>query len=113
MLKIVLGLIAVGSLWSTPAAAQNLTIDKLLGRWCGTESDYTFTRDRLIVEFPDKGPSRTLEIARVETSNTWIDVYWKPSGNTVFTDFSADGREMAQAQNTEGDMGPRRPFKRC
>jgi hypothetical protein len=59
-----------------------------------------------------------LDIEKINTgvdqdNNGWIEMQWKAGGNTVFMDFSADKREMAQTANVSGDKGPRRVFKRC
>jgi hypothetical protein len=98
----------------TPAAAGNLAIDDLLGRWCGDTTSYTFTRSKLIVEFYSGQPDRILDIDRLETSETWINVFWKPPYvNTIFSRFSPDKREMFQDANTSGDRGPERRFRRC
>lgn len=113
MARFVLGVIVAVLLASSPASAENLTLDNLMGRWCGEGLVYTFSRTALTVDFAN-GANRVLEIDRVEGSATWVMIYWKPPyGNTMFTEFSKNGYEMAQAANTAGDMGPRRPFKRC
>ena len=114
MLRIVFGLMISALLASTPATAQDLKIDDLVGRWCGESSNYIFTRSALTVKFFDGRRDVVWKIDRVETSPDWINVIWKPPrGNTVFTEFSKDRNSMAQAQNTSGDMGPRRPYRRC
>jgi hypothetical protein len=65
------------------------------------------------VTWMGKSGNRVLPIAAWEFSDNWINVKWKPKGNTVFSEFSADSKTMAQRPNTTGDMGPRRPFHRC
>jgi hypothetical protein len=110
---IALALWAISVSASTPAAARDLTIEDLLGRWCGDTTNYRFSRDRLTVSFHNGGNSRVLEIERVDGTEEWIDVHWIGAGNTVFTDFSDDKRVMYQAANTSGDNGPRRRFRRC
>ena len=108
-----LALWAVSVSASTPAAARDLTIEDILGRWCGDTTNYQFARDRLTVTFHNGSPRRVLTIERVEGSPDWLDVHWENAGNTVFTDFSDDKRVMHQAANTSGDNGPRRRFRRC
>ena len=101
------------------AAAANISINDMLGRWCGASSDYTFTRTQLIVKFHNSRPNRVLTVSKVTTSesdvvvlNAWIDFDWKEGGNTVFFNFSADKREMLQDGNDLKNL-PERQFHRC
>ncbi len=104
--------LAILALVVTPTAAADLSIKSLLGRWCGSTKDYTFTRTRLTVTMHGGGTG-IYEIAKVEASPEWINVFWKGKGNTVFWKFSADRRQMFQHANETGDMGPEREFHRC
>ena len=98
-------------------AAEDLSIDTLLGRWCGPTADYTFSRTKLNVELHDRGRSLkhgpVLTIQKVETGDGWINLEWKNAGNTVFWKFSDDGQEMFQHANETGDHGPEMKFHRC
>jgi len=103
---------------SHPSKAEPLSITNLLGRWCGTESNYTFTRTRLsVTRFDGKklkhGP--VIKIADVKATEQWIEIHWlpvKPNNNTIF-EVSSDKKVLIQRQNTTGDKGPRREFHRC
>ena len=103
---------------STNAPASDLSIDDLLGRWCGKESTYTFTEEQLSVARRDGGPLKNgpvLKIVKVEATPDQIDVYWEPLGPGHFTRFelSPDKRQLHQVAETVGDKGPRRLFRRC
>jgi len=93
--------------------AQNLSTQSLMGRWCGDTTAYTFTPDQLVVTFFDGHPQRILRIQTINIGDDWIEVIWDPRDgqNTVFNEFSGD--RMAQQQQTAGDKGPRREFRRC
>ena len=95
------------------AQARKLTHADLLGTWCGDKSKYVFTRNSLAVAWYGSSDRRVLQIREWSFSEKWINVKWKPKGNTVFSEFSVDNQAMAQEPNTTGDMGPRRPFRRC
>jgi hypothetical protein len=99
------------------AAAKDLSIENLLGRWCGPTADYTFSRTELRVVPHNKQRTLThgpvLVIDDVEVGDGWINVKWKNAGNTVFWKFSNDGRQMYQHANEEGDHGPQMKFHRC
>jgi hypothetical protein len=98
------------------ATARDITMDNLLGHWCGTRSNYTFTTTRLTVDLHGGGAlphGSVLEIEKVEIGDGWINIKWKNDGNTVFWKFSNDGREMYQRANDSGDMGPERRYHRC
>jgi hypothetical protein len=108
---------AVIILGASPAAAD-LSIDDLVGRWCGDTSRYVFTRTELDVtlldgQTPKHGP--VLEILRVDVKADKIEVSWKPDrlGNSTAFKLSADKRQLIQQSQTEGDKGPKRIFKRC
>ena len=98
-------------------AAEDLSINTLLGRWCGPTADYTFSRTELRVALHNKNRTLThgpvLVIQDVETGDGWINVKWKNAGNTVFWKFSDDGKQMFQHANESGDHGPEQRFHRC
>lgn len=102
---------------SKAVAARDLSIESLVGRWCGSAVDYTFSRTELRVVLHDKQRTLThgpvLEIQNVKTGDGWIEIKWKGAGNTVFWKFSDDGRQMFQKANDAGDHGPERKFHRC
>jgi hypothetical protein len=106
------------ALTSHSVSAANLAIDDIVGRWCGTESNYTLTRTQLAVVRLDgkalkSGP--VLQIAKVEGTSDQIHVFWLPErpGNSTLFELAADKRRLVQMPQTEGDKGPRREFRRC
>jgi len=115
MRKLWLGLLAgvVTMAAADAAQARKLKHSDILGIWCGDKSKYVFTRQSLTVTWFGSSDRRVLPVREWVFSETWIDVKWKPKGNTVFAEFSKDGRTMVQRPNTTGDMGPRRLFRRC
>jgi hypothetical protein len=109
-----------GALGPHGAQADTLSVDDLLGRWCGVTTDYEFTRERLTVHV-HQGGDRVLPVRSFDVRGDEIKVYWDikrpdlPQDDiaTVFYDFDAAHRTMAQKANTSGDLGPRIPFHRC
>jgi hypothetical protein len=110
-----LAVLATIALTPISAAAADLSVEDLLGRWCGTITDYTFTSTRLTVKFHDGRQGKILGIKEMSATDEWIDVKWKPpyGGNTVFWKFSTDKRQMFQEANDAGDKGPEHEFHRC
>jgi hypothetical protein len=109
--------LAVIILTASPAAAD-LSIDDLVGRWCGDTSQYKFTRTQLNVTLlngkkPKHGP--VLEILRVDVKADKIELSWKPDrrGNSTAFKLSTDKQQLIQQSESEGDKGPKRIFKRC
>jgi len=100
---------------SNYSSRSGLKFDDILGTWCGVTTDYVFTRDKLTVKFHDKSRDRILNIDSYDVRGPEIQIYWskRDGDSTVFYDFDADRNFMAQKANEGGDMGPRRPFKRC
>ena len=94
-------------------AEKALSVDSLMGRWCGDISAYTFTPQQLTVTFFNGNPQRILRIKTINVSTNWIEVIWDPRDgvNTVFEEFTGNG--MVQKANTGGDKGPRRIFHHC
>ena len=95
------------------AQARKLGHSDILGAWCGDSLKYVFTRHSLTVTWHGSSDQRVMPVKDWVFSETWIDVKWKPKGNTVFGEFSKNGQRMAQLPNTKGDMGPRGAFHRC
>jgi hypothetical protein len=112
-LSISFGMLVIGS---NAVTAGDVSIDDLLGDWCGAKVDYSFTRTKLNVKLHGSGNlthGPVLEIEKVENGDGWVNIIWKGAGNTIFLKFSADGREMFQKANNSGDMGPELRFHRC
>ena len=104
-------IILVAGLAST---AHALTYRNIAGRWCGLTTNYEFTVDKLIVVFLDGSPTRRFTVTSYEYSGDMITMHWISKDGeklyTEFSEFSSDGRTMAQVKS---DVGPRRPFHRC
>jgi hypothetical protein len=115
--KMVLG-VAMATLVSHVAAARNITIGDIVGRWCGDKLTYTFSRTDMIVTVLDnrdlKHPPHWL-IDKVEADGNRITVFWKPArpGNSTGFELSGNKRTLTQQPQSEGDKGPRRMFHRC
>jgi hypothetical protein len=65
------------------------------------------------VTFHDGTPARRFEVTSYEYTSDVITMHWVSGSEklyTEFSEFSADGKEMAQVQSK---VGPRRPFHRC
>ena len=96
------------------AQAAALSYKDIADRWCGLTSNYAFTQNSLTVTFHDSTPTRHFKVNSYEYLPGTIKMHWEDAkGEPLFTDFSefsADGRSMAQQQN---EAGPRRPFRRC
>ena len=89
------------------------SFQKIAGKWCGTATNYAFTRDSLTVVFLNGSPTKQFEVTGYDYVGRMIVMHWISNGKTLYTEFSefsADGREMAQLKNK---VGPRRPFHRC
>ncbi len=97
---------------------SDVSIDDMIGRWCGEHSNYTFSRKDMVVT--PVGDWRLTHaphwvIDRVETDGSQIEVFWKPAkpGNSTAFELRDDGDTLIQLPQTEGDKGPRRVFHRC
>jgi hypothetical protein len=108
-------------LGSGGARADALSVNDILGRWCGETSDYEFTPERLTVHFHRGGEERVLPVRSFEVRSDEIKVHWDikrpdlPADEiaTVFNEFDPARGTMAQKPNTGGDKGGRLPFHRC
>ncbi len=95
------------------AHATALSFKNISGKWCSEAGDYNFRPDLLIAMFHDGTPSRRLKVGSYDYRDDKVVMYWSYKGQklyTEFSEFSADGRTMAQQ---EGESGPRRAFRRC
>ncbi len=95
------------------AEASALSFKNIVGKWCGETTNYQFTRDSLTVVFLSGSPTRKFKVTGYEYIGDTVKLHWINKGEKTFTDFSefsADGRTMAQQKN---EVGPRRPFYRC
>ncbi len=85
----------------------------ILGKWCGTESDYHITRTSMTVTRASDNAQLVFDILKFEAREGSLLVQWRLQGRvggTEFGEFSADGLKMAQLPNAKG---PRREFRRC
>jgi hypothetical protein len=113
-------LLAVGiaALMSQAVAARDIAIGDIVGRWCGDQSNYTFSRTDMVVT-PVGNTQLTHPphwmIDKVEANGNRIQVFWKPvrPGNSTAFELGGDRRTLIQQPQTEGDKGPRRVFHRC
>jgi hypothetical protein len=95
------------------AEASALSFKNIAGKWCGDITSYQFSRDALTVRFFNGSPTRKFKVTSYEYLGATVKMHWVNKGEKLFTDFSefsADGRTMAQQKS---DAGPRRPFRRC
>lgn len=95
-------------------AAIALSDADLLGNWCGTESNYAFSRKVMIVTRRTDSEKLVFDVVAYEPREDRIAVSWQRGDGKVvrteFAEFSADRKTMAQLSNSGG---PRREFKRC
>jgi hypothetical protein len=115
--NVVVGAI-LAALTAQGATARDISIGDIIGRWCGDQLIYTFSRTDMVVTALDKRdlkhPPHWL-IDKVEPAGNRIVVYWKPvrEGNSTGFELSGNKRTLIQQPQTEGDKGPRRVFHRC
>lgn len=115
--KVVLG-VAVAALLSHAAAARDITIGDIVGRWCGDQINYTFSRtDMIVTPLGNRNLTHPPHwvIDKVEANGNRIVVFWKPvrDGNSTAFELSGNKRTLVQQPQSEGDKGPRRVFHRC
>ncbi len=103
---------------SGDAPVADVTIDDMVGRWCGEHSNYTFSRTDMVVTPLGNwqlthAPHWTID--RVAADGNQIEVFWKPAkpGNSTAFELRDDGDTLIQLPQTAGDKGPRRVFHRC
>jgi hypothetical protein len=105
--------LAVILLAGSSGAASALAFKDIAGKWCGETSNYTFNRDTLVVVFHNGSPTKRFTVAGYEYLDGIVKMHWLKDDKALFTDFSefsANGRTMAQVKS---DVGSRRPFHRC
>lgn len=93
--------------------AYAVSFENIAGKWCGEATNYTFSRDALVVGFVDGSPPTKFEVTSYEYSGGNVIMYWINKGqktHTDFNEFSADGQTMVQ---NKANSSPRRPFHRC
>jgi len=98
---------------SQGASGAELSYKNIAGKWCGLTTNYEFSRDMLIVVFLDHSPTKRFTVTSYDYSGDKIVMHWINNGEklyTEFSEFSSDGRTMAQVKSS---VGPRRPFHRC
>lgn len=105
--------VAVALVAGIAGEAVALSFKSIAGKWCGLTTNYVFAQKSLTVTFHDGSPTRKFEVTDYEYLGDTVKMHWVNKGEKLFTDFSefsADGRTMAQQKN---EAGPRRPFRRC
>lgn len=93
--------------------AYAVSFESIAGKWCGEVTNYTFSRDILVVDFADGSPPVKFKVISYEYSGGNVTMHWINKGQNTYTDFnefSADGQTMVQNKT---DVGPRRSFHRC
>ena len=98
---------------ANPALA--LTDRDILGKWCGSETNYDIGRKTLTVIWRSDNERKKFVIDRFEFSDAGVIMYWRRIAgdkllSTQFGEFSSDRRMMIQIRN---EAGPRREFRRC
>jgi hypothetical protein len=96
--------------------ARDASIDDIVGRWCGRQLIYTFSRTDMMVTFlgkprPPGYPPRWF-INKMKAYRNWITVFWKAPGFSTTYELSGDKRTLVRVPQTEVDMGPH-VFHRC
>ena len=106
--------LTIATVLSGAMPATALSEADLLGKWCGSESHYTFSRKVMIVTRASDSERLVFDIVAFEPREGRISVSWQRGDGKVvrteFAEFSGDGKKMVQLSNSGG---PRREFKRC
>jgi hypothetical protein len=97
----------------SPAVA--LTDRDILGKWCGSDTNYDIGRKTLTVIWRSDNERKKFAIDHFEFSDASVIMYWRRIAgekrlSTQFGEFSRDRRTMIQIKN---EAGPRREFRRC
>jgi len=106
------------------ACAQGLSSNAILGRWCTEVGSYTFTANRLTVDFTNGG-QRVLQITSIQVDGPRIIVNFAEDANvrteanrgqgshTTFSQFSGGGMVQVSEVQDDGRTTPTRVFRRC
>jgi hypothetical protein len=92
-----------------------LSESDILGKWCGSETNYDIGRKTLAVTWRSDNERKRFVVDRFAFTDVDVIMYWRRSANegllsTQFGEFSDNRRRMIQIRN---DAGPRREFRRC
>ncbi len=114
MRSLFLGIAALVSLSAIPADAATLSAGSLIGRWCGDGVNYNVSRNALTVTRKGEKKPLTIKITSFRIEGNEVQIFFAEpyGGGSRFSEFSPDGKTMAQQGSTFGTM-PRRVFKRC
>jgi hypothetical protein len=94
-------------------AAQELTNDSLMGRWCTEGGAYVFTPTALTVLRTDGGKIVN-HIASIDIQGASIVVKWQgKGGKTTFSKFEKDRMTQLPATFEDGSKSKPRAFHRC
>lgn len=98
---------------ANPALA--LTDRDILGKWCGSETNYDIGQKTLTVTWKSDKQRKKFVINGFKFSEADVIMHWRRGArdrvlSTQFGEFSADRKVMVQVKS-EG--GPRREFRRC
>lgn len=89
---------------------DKLTIQRILGNWCSTSSNYVIGRSQLTVILTDGSSRRSYRVVGFGFTETTIVVRWITGDNrrvaTTFGRFTSDGQQMVQ-------LAPNRTYRRC
>lgn len=92
--------------------AYALAFKDIAGKWCGLTTNYTFSRDTLVVSFHDGSPTRRFKVTSYEYLGAIVKMHWISKDEKLFTDFAEFTNDGTMAQQ-KNEAGPRRPFHRC
>ena len=116
--KALLAAALAAALMPHAAAARDITVNDLVGRWCGNPVNYTFSRTDMIVTPLGNWKLNHAPhwvINKAEAQGNRIKVFWEPAADHMTTTFelSRDKRTLTQPSQSTGDKGPQRVFHRC
>lgn len=98
---------------TTPAVA--LTDRDILGKWCGSKTNYDIGRKTQTVTCRSDNERKNFVIDRFAFTDTDMTMYWRRIAKGEAPEhpvrgISQDRRRMIQIKN---EAGPRREFRRC
>ena len=106
------------------SGAQGLSSTTIMGRWRGDAASYTFTPNRLTVNF-NAGGQRVLNITSIQVDGPNIVVSFAEDGqgqsaanrgkgsHTTFSNFGGGRMVQVSEVRDDGQPTPTRAFKRC